>query len=140
MDLKKLQHKITENKGKVRCSTQYEGMEEVCHCQLDTEDNNSIWTISSWYTKKGYGNHGIGRASMKELLDYMFQTYGSPKKIQYIWNGANAYVMDFLEENFDAVCNCPIAVQKTQAEDDWDSHMYTLNKDKVLSYFHVLKA
>lgn len=100
MNLKELQHKIIENKtrGIIRCSTKYEDIEEVCHCQLNATEEFSVWTISSWYTKKGYGNQGIGRAS---------------------------------------VCNCPIAVQKTQTGDDWDSHIYTLNKNKVLDYFKV---
>lgn len=139
MNLNELKHTIIENKvrGIIRCSTGYKDNEEVCHCQLNATENYSVWTISSWYTKKGYGNQGIGRASMRELLIYMCKTYGIPKKVKYIWNGANAYVMDFLEENFDAVCNCPIAVQKTQMEDDWESHIYTLNKEKVLSYFNA---
>lgn len=55
------------------------------------------------------------------------------------WNGLNQYVYDWLEKNFDAVCNCPLAVQKTQSDDDWSSHIYTLDKDKVLEFAGIEK-
>lgn len=45
---------------------------------------------------------------------------------------------DWLVKNFDAVCECPIAVQKTQPGDDWDSHIYELDCNKVLRFAGVL--
>ncbi len=131
-----LKHNIEINTktGIVRCNTEYQN-ESVCKLQINTAENNSIWTISSWYTKKGFCHNGIGKACMSACLSDMVVKYGIPKKIQYIWNGANGYVIKFLTEHFNAVCNCPIAVQKTQTDDDWESHIYTLNKEKVLDYF-----
>ena len=46
-------------------------------------------------------------------------------------------VFDWLEENFGAVSKCPIAVQKYANDDDWDSHVYILNREKFLAYFHL---
>ena len=78
---------------------------------------------------------GFGKVTMKTLIDRLIYMYGEPSIIEYIWNGANEYVLDWITKEFNAVCQCPIAVQKTQTDDDWSSHMYTLDKDKVLKYF-----
>lgn len=131
-----LEHNVTINTktGVVKCETSYHG-DSVCKLQINMAENNTFWTISSWYTEKGYCHNGIGKTCMKACMSDLRELFGEPKKIQYIWNGVNEYVIEFLTEHFDAVCNCPIAVQKTQTDDDWESHMYTLNKDKVLEYF-----
>jgi hypothetical protein len=68
----------------------------------------------------------------------MRTAFDIPNHIEYIWNGQNQYVYDWLVKNFDAVCECPIAVQKTQPGDDWDSHIYELDCNKVLSFAGVL--
>ena len=60
-----------------------------------------------------------------------------PDKIEYIWNGANQYVYDWMTHHFDPISKCPIAVQKYASEDDWDSHVYILNVEKVLKYFEI---
>ena len=64
--------------------------------------------------------------------------FGIPAHIEYIWNGQNQYVYDWLKKNFDAVCKCPIAAQKTQPGDDWDSHIYELDCNKVLRFAGIL--
>lgn len=81
----------------------------------------------------------IGTDILKHGLQNMAQIFGLPDHIEYIWNGLNQYVYDWLEKNFDAVCNCPLAVQKTQSDDDWSSHIYTLDKDKVLEFAGIEK-
>ena len=63
--------------------------------------------------------------------------HGAPDTVEYIWNGANQYVFDWLEENFGALSKCPIAVQKYASDDDWKSHIYILNREKFLKYFGV---
>lgn len=108
---------------------------QVCECKVSVD--KSLWTISSWFTKPGYKGKGIGKNTMKTTLNHILKTYGVPEKIEYIWNGANSYVLEWLEKNFDAVCTCPIAVQKLLTEDDWSSHIYELNAKKVLSYFEL---
>lgn len=116
------------------------GNEKICKCLIQINDSHEIWSISSWFTEEGYGNKGYGRQTLMRLLQYVFNMYGMPDQIQYIWNGANEYVLNWMEEHFDAICTCPIAVQKTQADDDWDSHIYNLNLDKVMDYFQFGKA
>lgn len=105
--------------------------EQVCKAVLHLEEG--VLTISSWFTNKDYMNNGAGKATLKEAVCYVLEMYGEPEKIEYVWNGSNEYVLEWLQK-FDGECNCPIAVQKTQADDDWDSHVYTLNKQKFLDY------
>lgn len=118
----------------IRCSAKLDDSKEVCECQLSVEPDNT-WTISSWFTKNGYGGKGIGKSTMNKLFAYVAQTHGIPEKIEYIWNGTNGYVLKWLERNFDAICTCPIAVQKLMTEDDWSAHVYALDTKKVLNYF-----
>lgn len=135
-----LLYNITEkNNGTVfECTADNDDVKKICKCLIYTDRSHKIWTISSWFTKNGYGNHGIGKETMYNTLKHIYDKFGYPNEIKYIWNGTNEYVMDWLAENFDAVCDCPIAVQKTQSDDDWLSHMYTLNTKKVLKYFKCI--
>jgi len=128
---------IVKDNGKtVKCEATV-GDENACECILDIDqiDNKIKWTISSWFTKDKFKHQGIGKNTMGRLFGYCVSRYGIPTDVEYIWNGAHEYVMDWLEKHFDAVCTCPIAVQKTQADDDWDSHIYKLNTKKILDYF-----
>ena len=104
-------------------------------CQINIENNT--FTISSWYTNKQYLHQGIGKQTLKNALIKAVNLYGEPNNIEYIWNGANDYVIKFLENNFDPINKCPLAVLKYSQEDVWESHIYKKNKEKVLNYFHI---
>lgn len=128
---------VTRTGGSFKCVA-YLGKTEVCKCQINVDENT--WTISSWYTVPRYGNKGFGTKTLKELLEVVYSKTGRPERIEYIWNGANSYVYDWLERNFGALSKCPIAIQKTQSDDDWDSHIYYLNVQKTLDYFDLKEA
>ena len=68
----------------------------------------------------------------------MKRIYGLPKEVDYVWNGSNDYVIEWLNKHFGAISKCPIAVQKNSFDDDWDSHVYVLNRVKFLNYFQLL--
>jgi len=108
---------------------------EVCNLVINNGVNGK-WTITAWYTKEGYGHKGYGTQLMKRAINQMYEWYGKPRVIEYVWNGANQYVYDWLEK-FDPVCKCPLAVLKMQNDDEWDAHIYLLNVDKFLEYFGV---
>lgn len=110
---------------------------DVCTLTINNDLNNK-WTITAWYTKEGYMNKGYGTQLMRHTVEKMYEWYGRPRAIEYVWNGANQYVYDWLEKHFDPVCKCPLAVLKTQNDDEWDAHIYVLNTDKFLEYFGVL--
>lgn len=110
---------------------------EVCKCKMSSSKDKSLWTISSWYTKRGFMHQGFGKKTLKKTLDEMNKTLGLPTKIEYIWNGANEYVYDWLSKNFGALSKCPLAVQKYSNDDDWESHIYSLNTEKFLNYFEL---
>ena len=114
-------------------TTAYINQESVCRCVINRK--NETWTISSWYTENNHQHNGYGKLTLKECLNRMANDYKLPESVKYIWNGVNEYVLDWLKENFDAVCDCPMVVQKYASDDDWSSHIYTLNRDKFLSYF-----
>lgn len=107
----------------------------VCSCQMNVDSNANIWSISSWYTDPEYSNKGIGKKVLSEAISYTYEQFGEPTQVEYIWNRANQYVYDWLDRHFHAVCKCPIAVQKNQMEDSWDSHIYILDTDLFLQYF-----
>ena len=111
--------------------------EKLCECKINISD--AEWIISSWYTSDGHKHNGYGKQTMKACLSYIRARFKLPDRIKYVWNGANGYVLDWLKDNFDAICDCPIAVQKNAFDDDWSSHIYTLNKDKFMKYFEIDK-
>jgi len=111
--------------------------EKLCECKVTVNNNHDIWTISSWYTTKRNSHKGYGKETLKFDLKEIYRLFGQPKIIEYIWNGSNKYVLDWLERNFDAVSQSPIAVQKYNFEDDWNSHIYILDRDKFMKYFDL---
>lgn len=127
-----LEFHISEANNSFKCITKL-GDIEVCKCQINL--CGKTWTISSWYTDNKYLNKGIGSKTLKYLLRYLYEKFGVPDCVEYIWNGTNDYVYEWMKSHFGAISKCPIAVQKTQCEDDWDSHIYYLNVEKVLDYF-----
>ncbi len=109
----------------------------VCKCRMYTDNSKKNWTVSSWYTNKNFLHQGFGKKTLDKTVWEMYKQFGYPEKVDYIWNGANKYVFNWLYKNFDAKSSCPIAVQKYATDDDWSSHIYNLNKDKFLNYFGI---
>lgn len=127
-----LQFNIIEANNVFKCILTLKDI-EICKCQINV--CKETWTISSWYTNKEYLNKGFGTKTLKYLLRYLYKMFGKPDCVEYIWNGANYYVYQWMESHFGAISKCPLAVQKVQCDDDWDSHIYYLNVDKVINYF-----
>ena len=131
--------KFKENKSNSSIEKQYFLDDKlVCKCKVDYDKNG--WCISSWYTEKEYMHKGFGRKTLASVLADLYELTGKPEQIQYIWNGSNDYVEEWLERNFDATNTYPIEVQKNCWEDTWDSHVYDLDVDKVLGYFSIKAA
>lgn len=107
----------------------------VSRCKITF--SNQLWCISEWYTSSAQQNQGYGTKIIKHTLQKLYDSFGYPNEIRYIWNGANEYVMDWLKKHFEPMSKEPIAVQKYASEDDWSSHIYILNKDKVLKFFEI---
>lgn len=126
--------RIKSDTNSVTCETIIEN-DIACSCQVNFTGNT--WTISSWYTSKKYKHQGIGKKTLQTALVKVYSITSKPDKIEYIWNGANQYVYDWMIHHFDPISKCPIAVQKYASEDDWDSHVYILNVEKVLQYFEI---
>ncbi len=118
-------------------ATTYDKGKKISECKVDADIDTNTWTISSWYTSDEYKHKGYGTVTLKKCLFEMNKKLGLPLKIEYIWNGANEYVLKWLNEHFGAISKCPIAVQKYQSDDDWDSHIYVLNRDKFIKYFDL---
>lgn len=110
----------------------------VCYCKVNTDDVEHTWTIASWFTNEDMQGRGIGKKTLAQAISCLYERTGIPQKIEYTWNGTNSYVLEWMERHFDAKCSCPIAVQKNQADDDWDSHRYNLDVDKTLKYFCII--
>lgn len=127
---------ISVIKGSVECNALLKN-EIVCSCKVNIDTIGHIWTIASWFTNKKLQGQGIGKQTLAKALFRLYEIAGIPKEIEYIWNGTNEYVLEWMERHFDAECSCPIAVQKKQADDDWESHIYNLKVGKVLDYFGI---
>ena len=132
-----MSEQFSENKSNTSIEKQYmlDG-KPVCKCKVDYDTNG--WCISSWYTGKEYMHKGFGRKTLASVLADLYELTGKPDQIQYIWNGANDYVGEWLERNFNARSTCPIEVQKSSWDDSWDSHVYVLDVGKVLKYFNIV--
>ena len=129
-------YEFIKDKGHVTCKVRNDG-KTVPTCTLSISVNERKWEVSYWNTCDGYKHLGYGKSSMGRVLEKAMEIYGMPEHIHYIWNGANGYVLEWMEKYFDAKCSCPIAVQKTQAGDDRESHIYILDKQKVFEYFSI---
>ena len=123
-------------KDHVECEALLES-QRVCFCKVNIDTAGHTWTIASWFTNENLQGQGIGKQTLARVLSKLYGITGTPKEIEYIWNGTNDYVLEWMERHFDAKCSCPIAVQKKQADDDWESHIYKLNVAKVLDYFGI---
>lgn len=126
--------RIKTDTNSVTCETIIEN-NIACYCRVNFAGDT--WTISSWYTSKNYKRQGIGKKTLQTALAKVYSMTSKPDKIEYIWNGANQYVYEWMIHHFDPISKCPIAVQKYASEDDWDSHVYILNVEKVLQYFEI---
>lgn len=109
----------------------------VGYARLNKDKAGNVWTISEWFVSDCFQHKGYGRRILDAALTKMFEMFGEPFEIQYVWNGQNEYVFEWLKKNFTPISTCPIAIQKTQSDDDWSSHIYKLQKEKVLKYFEL---
>ena len=109
----------------------------VSYCKVNNNNTIHIWTIVLWFTNEGLRGQGVGKKTLAHAISNLYEKTGKPNEIKYIWNGTNSYVLEWLERNFDAECSCPIAIQKKQADDDWESHIYDLDVEKTLAYFEI---
>lgn len=108
----------------------------IGHCSISVDKCNN-WMISEWFVDDGFQQQGIGRELFKRSCERLVENFGVPNRIEYIWNGTNQYVFDWLQENFAPVSMCPISVQKYSSGDDWLSHVYSLDKNAFLEYFDI---
>lgn len=109
----------------------------VGYSRLSVDKVANVWTISEWFVNGDYQNKGYGRTILFTALNELYSMYGMPFEIQYVWNGQNMYVYEWLSKYFKPVSECPIAIQKVASDDDWDSHIYKIDRDKVLQYFNI---
>lgn len=128
--------KVSTLKEYVQCEALLEN-KRVCFCKVNFDTECHTWTIVSWFTNENLQGQGIGKKTLAKALSEMYRTAGIPKEIKYIWNGTNEYVLKWMERHFDAKCSCLMEIQKKQADDDWESHIYNLNVDKTLYYFEI---
>jgi hypothetical protein len=131
----------SENRKNFRVVTLLEN-KQVCKCTINTDIKEDMWQISGWYTQPGYKDKGIGRATLKHTLQIIAEDYRQrgiplPKNVEYIWDGSHQYVYAWLEKNFQAKSKGNRAVMKYCFDDDWSSHIYTLNRDAVFKYFDI---
>lgn len=111
--------------------------ENTCISSCRINITGKTWTISSWYTAKNRKHNGYGKHVLQTAVQNAYSKTGRPDKVEYIWNGANQYVYDWMSKHFEPVSRCPLAVQKYASCDDWESHIYILNVEKVLNYFGI---
>lgn len=132
----KLNKIVGANGRTVEIDAEVDGV-RVGYSRLSVDKLANVWTISEWFVNGEYQNRGYGRTLMYTALSELYSMYGKPFEIQYVWNGQNMYVYDWLSRYFMPVSECPIAIQKVASDDDWDSHIYKIDRDKVLSYFNI---
>lgn len=115
----------------------YIGTTLVCKASASVDMFEYSVNIRSWFTQDGYKNHGYGRETMRRLLLHVKYLLSRIDIATYTWNGTNEYVLNFIQNRLGAVCICPIAIQKKCPDDDWSSHIYNLDINKVVEYFRI---
>lgn len=108
----------------------------IGHITISVNKDNS-WMISEWFVNHDYQHQGLGTELFRESINYLSSNFPYPDKIEYVWNGANQYVYDWLQKKFSPVSQCPMTIQKFNADDDWLSHVYELDKKSLYDYFGV---
>lgn len=131
-----LKKQVSNNGHSIEIDGIVEG-ERVGYSRLSIDKTSNVWTISEWFVNSNQQNKGYGRTILFTALSELYNMYGLPFEIQYVWNGQNMYVYEWLSKYFKPVSECPIAIQKIASDDDWDSHIYKIDRDKVLSYFNI---
>ena len=99
-------YEFIKDKGHVTCKVRNDG-KTVSTCTLSISVNERKWEVSYRNTCDGYKHLGYGKSSMGRVLEKAMEIYGMPEHIHYIWNGANEYVLEWMEKYFDAKCSCP---------------------------------
>ena len=112
-----------------------DGDAKVCKCKVTF--GNNMWSISEWYTNSAYQHQGLGVKTLRHTLKKLYEMFGAPGEIRYIWNGDHEYVFNWLQNNFSPVSLLPISVQKYSDADDWSAHIYILDKAKVFKFFRL---
>ena len=120
-----------ENGRNITCELYVED-KRIARAEIGVDNEKRTYTIVARYVIDGYKHMGYGKMALQFLFDELDRNYG----VNYIWDGANEYVGDWLRK-FDAVCTVPLVVMKTQAEDDWESHIYRLNAKKFFEYLNT---
>ncbi len=124
---------VTVKQNNVYTTTAFlNNKDAVCECKISAD--TSRWVISSWFTMDGYKHNGYGSLTLKACVKEILQNKIYPNTIEYVWNGKNKYVLDWLITHFHAVCNCPVAVRKYATDDDWESYIYTLDQSEFMKY------
>lgn len=108
----------------------------IGHITISVNKDNS-WMISEWFVNHDYQHQGLGTELFRESINYLSSNFPYPDKIEYVWNGANRYVYDWLQKNFAPISQCSMAVQKYNSDDDWLSHIYELDVRSVYEYFGI---
>ena len=115
-----------------------DGHTTISECKVSI-GGDKIWSITEWFTNTNYQHQGLGNQLLREAFCQLYRRDGMPNEIRYNWNGVNQYVMDWLTKNFDPVSILPLSVQKYSEEDNWEAHIYVLNKNKLLDYYRNLE-
>lgn len=134
-----LKYEYDISRNRIRCDI-LENDIVISVCILSVDPGTGTWNVTFWNTRDGYKHKGYGKESMRQALYKAVEIYGFPEIMQYTWNGDNQYVLEWMEKHFDARCICPLVVQKTQPDDDRESHIYVLDRKKVSAYFSFDKA
>lgn len=108
----------------------------IGHITISVNKDNS-WMISEWFVNHDYQHQGLGTELFRESINYLSSNFPYPDKIEYVWNGANRYVYEWLQKNFAPVSQCSMVVQKYNSDDDWLSHIYELDVRSVYEYFGI---
>lgn len=114
-----------------------ENHKPIGHISVSVNPRENSWMISEWFVDHNYQRQGLGKDLFLYAMKYFNLHYPIPDKIEYVWNGANQYVYDWLQKNFAPVSQCPIAIQKSNTDDDWLSHIYELDVNSVFEYFDL---
>jgi len=103
----------------------------VSECKVCIDRNTKLWNIIYWHTKKEYIHKGYGKLVLSKSLKGLKEKFGKPIRIEYIWNGVNYYVYEWLNKNFSPICTHIYGTGEIQMKS------YSLDIDSVVEFFGI---
>lgn len=87
--------------NKVTVAVVQQGTQICSTCWLSVDADIKLWSILNWETIKGKRKQGYGKLAMWAAALNVYQRFGIPSNVLYLWDGNNYYIRHWIDRNFE---------------------------------------